>query len=202
MAAGKPKIQGFDPTDAAQVAELRRPDDAVNNVAAEADIHPADPMFGTNGTLLRGMINGRGQVKFLGNLRKLDDIQNHVRSWIRDIQKHAVATRMDLARQLRDDDGILNEEEKAQKQTELNAASKLPVFAFQVTCKAPFRSAKAAADPTKTPITVNTYAVVKEFASRESVKKLNEEMEPLQCRWYPGARADMDVLYTPKWTLL
>lgn len=227
MATGKSVIRGFNPDDAKQVAELRGPTDVENAAEATQWIHPKDPLFANNGVIVTGIIRGRGQMKNLGPLRSLDTIQAHVKTTIRDMRKVQVDSRMKRLKERKERAESLTaagmseeivDAELAELDEEIANLNEFPVIGYQVVCRAPFRTTQQAISGKHAPLSVNTYAIIKEFSSKDAIKKLNEkitsrkasksakELDPeldgwVECRPYDGARVDDDLVYNPVWML-
>jgi len=213
MAAGKSVIRGFDPENKAQVAELHAPQDEINSPDAEQTIHPADPLFGKNGTVIRGTINGRGQQKNLAPLKRFEDIQIYVFSMVRDMKKIQVDGRLALLEDRKQrlealkaanfsEDMITSELEEMDKKIE--ALNKFPIIGFKIICKAPFKNATEALSGKHIPKSANTFVELKEFGSVDEVKKLNEEVVSgggILCRTYDKVKTEQDRIYYPKWNL-
>lgn len=205
MAAGTPVIRGFDPTNREHVAELRAPQDNVNNPDATQTIHPADKLFGHNGTIIRGNVHGRQQQKNHGSLRKFEDIQGQVRTMVRDIRKAHSEGVSYLKGQRKEELELDPEADVSEIDKKIAERQKKPVVAFQIICTAPFKNSRDALSGKHAPITVNTFAHLREFATKVEVEKLNKQIEEdggIMCRPYDGAKTDDDRIYYPKWHLI
>lgn len=230
MAASAPTIRGFDPNDQAQVASLNKSSDIVNSPDAWQFINPADPLFGANGTRLYILKNGRAQGKLVRPLRKLKEIQTHLLQMMQDIDGVKTQGRVALLAERKDRLESLEaagrtpeqiKQDLAKLDSQLDELNAVKTIAFRVICVAPFKNAQQAQDLGVKPVSVNTYAIMREFDSEKDVEKENnkiygkpaslsaksnfyeEELDGwVECRPYKGMQGEDALIYNPVWRLL